>query len=110
MGPEDLAHGVPKPGPTTSGSLSKIARILVEKRREDRLSHVIADDKIAIRGSEIPAISGPPLPEGSICVGELALGAKQSRQHDGPAIKRILGRYLELGARCEGRVILQAWR
>src|SRR5260221_14226922 len=109
MGPEDLPHGVAEPGPSASSPASKVARVLVEKRGEDRLRHIIADYKIAKCRPEIPAKSRRALPETWICIGQLSLSGEQSRQRDSTAIEGILGRQFELLAARQGLVILQAW-
>src|SRR6476659_8818185 len=100
MGPEDLPHSVAEPGPSASGAASKVARILVQKGREDALCHVIADYEIAICRAEIPAKSRYALSERSIRVRQLALTGEQSRQRYGAAVEGILGSYLELLATC----------
>ena len=110
MGPEDLSHGVAQPRPAASSAASKVAGILVEKRRENRLRHVIADYKIPICRAEIPAKSSGTLSKRSVCVGQLAFASEQDRQRDSTAIESIFGGYLELLARCQWLVTLQAWR
>ena len=72
MGPEDLGNGVGEPLAPTSRAAPEVSRILVEEGWINRLCHVIADQKIPIRGSEIPAKPGGALTKRFIPVRQLA--------------------------------------
>src|SRR5215469_4791638 len=47
--PEDLTSRISDPGPLAAGAAAEVTRILVQDGGENGLSHVIADDQIAVR-------------------------------------------------------------
>ena len=63
MSPEDLFHGVAQPGPSASYAASEIPRILMKKRGENALGHVVPNHEIAVRGAEVPRVPRSPLPK-----------------------------------------------
>jgi len=110
MGPQDLTHCVAEPGPTTSRTASKIARILVKERRVDSFRHVIADEEVAVCSAKIFSVPSGALPESPIPVRRLVLRSENSRQHHGSRINGIPGSKFKLLACCQRLVVLQARR
>src|SRR5579862_799624 len=80
----------------------------MEEGRKDRLGHVVADDKIGVRCSEIVHVPSRSLPEGRICIGELSVGCEERGEDDRAAIERVLTSNRELFSRRQRFVILQA--
>jgi len=106
VGPEDLPRGVAESRPSASRAAAKITRILVEKRGENRLRHIVANHEISVSRTEVPAIPCSSLPKRSVRIRQLALSAENCRQADRASIEGILGSNLEFLGRCKWRVVM----
>ena len=107
VGPENLACGVPEPGPSTPLALAEVAWVLMKKGGKYGFGHVITDDEVAIGRAEISAESGGALAEGAVRIRRLGFGSEDARKSYRPAVEGIFGSDFELIAGRERLVILE---
>jgi len=99
VGPEDLAGGVPEPGPSAPLALAEVAWVLMKKGGKYGFGHVVTDNEVAIGRAEISAETGGALAEGAVRIGRLGFSSEDARENDCPAVEGIFGSDFELLAR-----------
>src|SRR3977135_1902679 len=90
MCPESLTDSVSQPRPSTAAATPEVRRITGQNDRVNPLGHVVADNKVRVRGSEVASVSCSALSERGVRIGQLSLTSKRRCQDYGSTIEGVL--------------------